>query len=96
MNTEFYCAYRILLCLLSLVGTGYWAFRCAHTLPRVLVVLMGCALLCFNEPISAFLFPILVTVLGTLAMVFLVILLIVLISGHTAGSVFQRFNIFRR
>lgn len=95
MNMEFYCAYRIMLYLVCLGLAGYLTFRCTHTLPRVLTVIAGCALIGFNEPIAAFLLPILLVLLGTLLIVFVIALLIVFISGHTAGSVFQRFNIFR-
>lgn len=95
MSVEFYCAYRIMLHLVCLGAASYLVFRCARTLPRVLTAAGGCALIGFNEPIAAFLFPVLQVLLGTLLFVFVIALVIVFISGHTAGSVFQRFNIFR-
>ena len=95
MTDEFYCAYRIVLHLLCLFCAGYLTFRCTHTLTRILTVLTGCTLIGFNEPIAAFLFPILQVLLVILVGVFVITLMIVFISGHTAGSVFQRFNIFR-
>lgn len=95
MSEEFYCSYRIVLHLLCLIGAGYLTFRCTHTITRILTVLAGCMLIGFNEPIAAFLYPILQALVMMLVVVFVITLLIVFISGHTAGSVFQRFNIFR-
>lgn len=95
MKTELYLAYRMVMYLITTFFAVKLSCKCIHTIPRIVVVGIGIILLLMNEDISAFMFPVFGVVLGILVIVFVFMLLFLFIVGHTIGSAFQHFKMFK-
>lgn len=96
MGSRFYMSFQILLYVATLYFMGRWSLRCNRLASRVVVLGAGTVLLMLNEVIAAFLSPIFSVLLMTAVVVFFITLVFMLLTGHSFGSIFQHFNIFRR
>lgn len=96
MDAEVYMGYRILLYLATTCLAWRWSLRCVRTSGRVAALTTGVVLILMNEMLAAFLAPVFAVLGAALSIVFVIGLVVVLLTGHSLGSVFQHFNIFRK
>lgn len=96
MDAEVYMGYRILLYLATTCLAWRWSLRCVRTSGRAAALTAGVILILMNEVIAAFLAPVFAVLATALSIVFAIGLVVVLLTGHSLGSVFQHFNIFRK
>lgn len=75
MMEELYYAYQMIVCIAITFLSVRCALKCSYAVPKIVVAGIGIILLLISEEVSAFLFPVFVTLFGVLIIGFLFVLL---------------------